>query len=47
MIQIVLQLWWNNITMENIFDFNKFESLQGDDPQNSCDYTKVDKVFTL
>ena len=34
-------------TLDNIFDFNKFESSQGDEVQNSCDYTEVDEVFTL
>jgi hypothetical protein len=34
-------------TLDSIFDFNKFESFQCDDVQNSHDYTEVDEVFTL
>jgi hypothetical protein len=33
--------------LDSTFDFNKFESFQCDDVQNSHDYTEVDEVFTL
>jgi hypothetical protein len=37
----------SRVARDSIFDFNKFETFQCDDVQNSHDYTEVDEVFTL